>query len=86
MLRVQDPKAEDGVSVYTTSTSPASSWATPARGSSSAANASRRPPSSWIRWFSVKRGPPPARDVQIEIIFNGDYNSGSLLADSQGMC
>jgi hypothetical protein len=32
----------------------------------------------------VKRGPPPARDVQIEIIFNGDYNSGSLLADSQG--
>jgi len=33
---------------------------------------------------SVKRGPPPARDIQIEIIVNGDYNSGRLLADSQG--
>jgi hypothetical protein len=32
----------------------------------------------------VKRGPPPARDVQIEIIFNGKRNSGSLLADSKG--
>ena len=32
----------------------------------------------------VKRGPPPTRDVQIEIIFNGNYNSGRFLADSQG--
>lgn len=37
-----------------------------------------------IASIRVKRGPPPARDAQIEIIFNGDYNSGRLLADSQG--
>ncbi|HTG33515.1 MAG TPA: hypothetical protein VLB76_11365 [Thermoanaerobaculia bacterium] len=37
-----------------------------------------------IHSVRVKRGPPPARDVQIEIIVNGKYNSGRLLADSQG--
>jgi hypothetical protein len=37
-----------------------------------------------IVWIFVKRGPPPARDVQIEIIMDGKYNSGRLFADSQG--
>jgi hypothetical protein len=37
-----------------------------------------------IQRVRVERGPPPARELQTEIIVNGKSNSGRLLADSQG--
>jgi hypothetical protein len=109
MLRVQDPKAEDGVSVYHYFNVSGVQLGDPrpgflAHGESLAESpffldqvALLRIPElvrtakekmsfegAKIHSVRVERGPTPARDVQIEIIFNGNYNSGRSLADSQG--
>lgn len=37
-----------------------------------------------IAGIHVRRGPPPARDLQIEIVFDGQSHSGRVFADRNG--
>lgn len=108
-LRVHDPKAEEGVSVYHYFNQSGVQLGDPRPGYLESGESLAESPffldqvalhriPELVRTakekmsfegakafrVSVKRGPPPARDVQIEIIFNGESNSGRLLADSQG--
>jgi len=108
MLRVRDPRAEGGVSVYyfkgpgiwlgdpspgfledgeNLAESPFSLDQVALRRIPELVRTAKEKMSfegAKVATIRVKRGPPPAGDVQIKIIFNGKSNSGSLLADSQG--
>ena len=108
-LRVQDPKAEEGVSEYHYFNRSGVHLGDPRPGFLKSGESLAESPffldqvallripeivrrakermsfeEAKVFSIDVKRGPPPARDVQIEIIFNGKSNSGRFLADSQG--
>lgn len=108
MLRVLDPKAENGVSVYYFNASGVQ-LGDPSPGFLEDGESLAESPflldqvalhripelvrtakermsfeGARIHRVLVKRGPPPGRDLRIEIIVNGKSNSGRLLADSKG--